>query len=159
MAKTQQDRALHLLSRTVTSMSGCMEFTGCVQSNGYSRATVFNKTDYAHRHIYRLLKGEIPKGMDVCHKSDNRKCINPDHLFLGSRLENMRDAVSKGRQAKGQMLPHSKLSASAKKLIADIAASGRKYNEIAKEFGICKQYSGQIAISAGIRRNAQSIGV
>lgn len=159
MASVNKNRAEHLLSRTATTINGCMEFVGCIQSNGYARATVNRKTDYAHRHIYRLLKGEIPIGIDVCHKCDNRKCINPDHLFLGSRMENMRDAVSKGRQAKGHMLPHTKLSESSKKLIADIAASGRKYNDIAKEFGICKQYAGQIAISAGIRRNTKSIGV
>lgn len=159
MASIQGDRASHLLSRTIVTASGCMEFSGCIQANGYSRATVFGKTDYAHRHIYRLLKGEIQKGMDVCHKCDNRKCINPDHLFIGSRLENMRDAVSKGRQSKGQMLPQSKLQYSEKKMIVDMAASGRKYKDIANEFGICRQLAGQIAIRAGIRRNTQSTGV
>lgn len=100
------DRGAHLLSRTITTDKGCMEFTGCVQGNGYARATVNRKTDYAHRHVYRLLKGEIPDGMDVCHKCDNRKCINPAHLFLGSRLENMKDAQAKGRISSGER--HSK---------------------------------------------------
>lgn len=133
--------------------NGCMEFSKCVQGNGYGRATIARKTDYAHRHAYRIVFGEVPEGLDVCHKCDNRKCINPNHLFAGTRKDNMQDAVSKGRQAKGDMLPQSKLTDADKGAIVELAKRGIPYAEIAKQFSICRQHVGQIAISKGVRRN------
>ena len=147
------ERAKILLEKTKITNSGCMRYTGCVQSNGYSRAKVRRVSDYGHRHVYRLLNGPIPDGMDVCHKCDNRRCINPEHLFVGTRLENMRDAVSKGRQAKGSMLPHYKVTESKKIEIVARAKAGEKYKSIAADIGICRQYVGNIAISKGVRRN------
>lgn len=144
---------MHLLGRTRETETGCMEFTGCVQANGYSRATVARKTDYGHRHIYRLVKGEIPTGMDVCHSCDNRRCINPEHLFLGTRLENMKDCVQKGRQARGSMLPQTKTTDLVVAEITRMAHEGRPYQQIAEQFGICRQHAGQIAIKNGVHRN------
>lgn len=151
--RTDDERANRLLDRTVKTESGCMEYTGCVQKNGYARATVNRVTDYAHRHIYRMLIGELPKGLDVCHKCDNRKCINPEHLFLGTRAENMADAKRNGRTAKGFDLPHTKISDDIRKYIVAMAKDGVKYKHIASEVGICRQRVGQVAIKEGIRRN------
>ncbi len=156
MSSVNTDRAAHLLSRTQTTTSGCMEYTGCIQSNGYARATVCRKADYTHRHIYRLVKGPIPTGYDVCHTCDNRKCINPDHLFHGTREDNMRDAVSKGRQASGLKLPHTKINAFMAAEIIAMAKAGKPYKEVAQAFGICRQHVGQIAIKNGVRRNGIS---
>jgi hypothetical protein len=153
MAKITLSRLEHLLQKTVKTKSGCMEFTGCVQSNGYARATVHRKTDYAHRHVYRMAHGPTPIGFDVCHKCDNRKCINPDHLFIGTRLENMRDAVAKSRQAKGFDLPHTFVNEEMKSKITELAKNGMLYKEIADKFGITKSYAGYIAIKNGVRRN------
>ncbi len=133
-----------------------MEFTGCVQANGYARATVQRKADYAHRHIYRLLRGPIAPGLDVCHRCDNRKCINPDHLFLGTRKENMADAVSKGRQAKGAMLPQTKVLEFIVDEIGRMARAGMLYKDVAKAFGISRHRVGQIAIKQGVRRRGLS---
>lgn len=153
MERIKADRLSHLLSRTKPTEGGCLEFTGCVQSNGYARATVSYKTDYAHRHIYRLVHGEIAPGLDICHTCDNRRCINPDHLFAGTRAENMADAVSKGRQARGSMLPHTKVTAPIMQEIERMAREGVPYKEVAARFGICRQRAGQIAIKLGVRRN------
>lgn len=133
-----------------------MEYIGCVQENGYARATIQGKTDYAHRHIYRLVNGPTPQGFDVCHKCDNRKCINPKHLFLGTRLQNMADAVSKGRQAKGMMLPQTVVTESISMEITRLAKLGKTYQQIANEFGISMQHASYVAINNGVRRRGIS---
>jgi hypothetical protein len=105
----------------------------------------------AHRAAYIEHNGPIPKGMDVCHKCDNRACVNPEHLFLGTRADNMRDAVSKGRQAKGFMLPHTKLTPEDKVEIKRLRTAGMKYQEIAEVFGISRQHASLVS-----RRNVST---
>jgi hypothetical protein len=56
------------------------------------------KVEILHRMIYKEKYGEIPQGMEVCHTCDNPSCINIEHLFLGTHLDNMRDKVGKNRQ-------------------------------------------------------------
>lgn len=89
--------------------TGCWIWEGRVTTNGYHRSTFARKNWYVHRMSYVLYVGEIPRGFDVCHKCDNRRCCNPAHLFVGTRLDNMADAVSKGRQAKGEKHPWTKI--------------------------------------------------
>jgi hypothetical protein len=79
------------------SESGCWEFQGALLPNGYGKKWHNKKCWLAHRLAYYKKYGAIPADMHVCHKCDNRKCINPDHLFLGTRLDNMRDMIAKGR--------------------------------------------------------------
>jgi hypothetical protein len=151
--ETDADRLRHLLSRTKATATGCREFQGCIQANGYGRATVRRHTDYAHRHAFRLANGSIPDGMDVCHTCDNRCCINPEHLFLGTRSENMADAVRKGRQAKGNRLPQTKLTPEQRARIAERIAEGVLTKQVAEEFGISRPHAGYVARTEGVRRH------
>lgn len=125
----------------------CWEWTNCVQANGYGRIRHDGRTQYVHRVAYQLAKGEIAPGKDVCHSCDNRRCCNPDHLFLGSRLDNMRDCASKGRVSRG--LLHSlritpgirsksstKLSMDKARQIRARVSAGEKPQDVSKAYGV-----------------------
>lgn len=133
--------------------TGCWNFLACTQSNGYGRLTFRRKTQGAHRWSYIAFIGQIPDGIDVCHRCDNRRCVNPSHLFLGTRKENMQDAKSKGRVATRTSLPQAKLSESQVVELLVRARSGEKYIDIAADFNITRHSVGKIAINNGIRRN------
>lgn len=80
----------------------CWEWTGgALNGGGYGSCRVFGKKDMAHRHAYRLANGELPSGMWVLHRCDNRRCCNPAHLFLGTSQDNNDDMWAKGRGASG----------------------------------------------------------
>ena len=77
--------------------SGCWVWMGAVQSSGYGHLKINGRYLLAHRVSYMMSAGQIPDGLHVLHKCDNRVCVNPTHLFLGDRFENMQDMISKGR--------------------------------------------------------------
>ena len=85
----------------------CISHATC--KSGYPVATINGKFDRLHRHFYTIYKGDIPSGAVVRHICDNRLCINPDHLILGSHGDNVADRVKRGRSATGERNGRSKL--------------------------------------------------
>lgn len=134
--------------------TGCLEWRGASKGNGYGHVNLRGRNFPAHRLLF-FSTGQDPTGLDVCHRCDNRGCIAPWHLFSGTRLDNMRDAVSKGRQAKGFSLPHTKLSGADVREIVSRAISGEKYASIAADFGISRHHAGGLAIQYGVRRRGK----
>lgn len=94
---------------------------------------------YAHRLSFTLHKGEIPDGLYVCHHCDNPQCVNPEHLFLGTNADNMRDASLKGRlkkpHFKGEGSPRAILSACD---VMAIRASPATAVELSKHYGVTR---------------------
>lgn len=137
--KTDAER----LSRYKISETGCWEWQGAKLWNGYGRLAPLNGEYLAHRASYAVAKGEIPEGLKVLHKCDNRQCINPDHLFLGSSSDNLNDCYAKGRRSshRGEANPFAKLTQAR----ADaIRADSRTQAEIAADFQVSRQTVGAI---------------
>lgn len=127
-------------SKTVSD-KGCWEWTRSLRSNGYGQLRWKERANIsAHRLSYILSKGPIPDGMLVCHTCDNRKCINPDHLFLGTYQDNHDDMILKGRKRwvarRGSMQGNSKLNEADVALIKRKLSEGEKGRHIAAKFGV-----------------------
>lgn len=83
--------------------NGCWNWTKFICKAGYGTITYRKVGGHRiHRLSWKLWKGSIPRGQYVLHSCDNRRCFNPDHLFLGNHQDNMKDMKNKGRQCKGE---------------------------------------------------------
>lgn len=137
--KNHKSNTIEFFEKKVTAdlETGCHIWAGKPDAHGYGTFCVDRKMYKAHRLSYELYKGPIPTGMLVCHKCDNRICVNPDHLFVGTLQDNMDDRARKDRQAKGER-NHSKLKASSVLLIRELSQKRWTQRRLAKEFGVDK---------------------
>lgn len=113
--------------------SGCHEWTSCLMPNGYGQISRNNRAEYAHRVAWELANGPIPEGLFILHHCDNRKCVNPNHLFLGTFDDNMADMVSKQRHARGDSNGRRKLNS---KQVREIRSAIGTHQEIGRRFGV-----------------------
>lgn len=126
----------------VANDAGCMEWQGALgKSTGYGKVKLDGRAVDTHRASWILSRGSIPAGMDVCHTCDNRACVNPLHLFLGTRQQNMLDAVAKGRVSTAHAVAahRIKLSDAEIRHIDDLASRGMPQETIAVLFGVARQ--------------------
>ena len=127
----------------VIKKDGCWDWSGCKCAPGYGQFRCGKIRIRAHRASWNLHRGEIPEGMFVCHKCDNPTCSNPEHLFLGTHLDNVRDMIKKDRHPtigkKGENNHRAILKISQVKKIKKILKTGIvSLLDIAKMFNVSK---------------------
>lgn len=105
MADTEITRDSILAKVEIDAATGCWIWIGSAGNHGYGHVYFRRGGRWvhasAHRSSYQVFVGPIPCGMFVCHHCDVKRCVNPDHLFLGTARENTHDALAKGRLAAG----------------------------------------------------------
>lgn len=122
------------LFKRTQRVGDCLVWTGATDPGGYGHFGLNRKTVLAHRISYTIFNGPIPEGMCVCHTCDNRRCIEPKHLFVGTKKDNAQDAVSKGRLKKNDV----KLNwAKVDEIRQRYSEGGCTHRSLATEFGVC----------------------
>lgn len=124
----------------VEKTEGCWNWNSALTYKGYGTFWMNGHPRPSHRISFELNGGKIPEGMQVLHRCDNRRCVNPDHLFLGTNADNMADKVAKGRQSrivvKGEKHYRAKLIA--EQVLAIRSSDGRPV-DLAAEYSVSPQ--------------------
>lgn len=120
-------------------ITGCIEWNGYVNSNGYGKVSFLNKPRQAHAVAWELANGEdIPSGNETRHMCDNKLCVNPDHLTVGTHQQNMQDQVDKGLILRGEQHKRASISEATAKMIINSFNNGKSVNERCTEFHTTK---------------------
>jgi len=138
---TMMSRFLRKVKITRPLKIGCWLWTGYNRQDGYGAFSVGKGMPVAHRVSYELFIGPIPKGLHILHKCDNPSCVRPDHLSIGTHLDNMADKTRKGRQArlKGMRNGRAKLTENQiyeirdRYILGDVTVS-----QLAREYGVSR---------------------
>lgn len=125
-----------VFKKVVVTESGCWEWQGYVAPCGYARMQIKKVNLYIHRLFYVTYKEPIV-GKLVCHTCDNKRCLNPDHMFLGTHNENMRDMKVKGRSSgpKSKGVPNIQTRLTAEQ-VAEIYTSKKKVRALAEDYNV-----------------------
>lgn len=115
--------------------SGCWLWVGHMHEGGYGEFREKNKRIRAHVWSYRTFKGKIPRNLFVLHHCDVRCCVNPDHLYAGSKWQNSQDAKKRNRYPRGETHAHTKVL---EKDVISIRNDDRPQHVIAEDYGVCQ---------------------
>lgn len=150
MPKITPERKRVQFFKTVTVTDTCWLWNGCLRPDGRG-FTSYGKgrNMLAHRLSWELSYGAIPEGMAVCHHCDNPRCVRPDHLFLGTQQDNLRDMRDKNRGAippprQGSKHHKAKLTDADVLAIRAACANGEKQNAVAKRYSVSDTQIGYI---------------
>lgn len=124
--KTLYERLIEKVE--IITETGCWIFTGALKTKGYGDLWRNGKVIGAHKISYEMFVGPVPDGLDVCHRCDVRCCVNPHHLFIGTRSENMQDCKAKGRQPR--------VTKFTPEQVIDIRKSSMSTKELAAMYGV-----------------------
>lgn len=132
MSEEYKAKLLNRLNKYTTKGKDdeCWEWNGFISAQGYGRIIVNNVNRLAHRMMYLLYVSD-PGKLLVCHKCDNPKCVNPNHLFLGTMIDNINDRTKKGRGYK-------KITLDQRIIIRDAVNAGYNNSQIARYFKVNK---------------------
>jgi hypothetical protein len=144
-----------IIRNTKETQKGCLEYQGSLSVKtrgcyGVVWISEVKKSFRAHRIVLITKTKKKGVGLDACHKCDNPRCVNPKHLFWGSRLENVRDCIAKGRKAVaptvwGENVKVSKLSPKKVLRIREILSSSNiPMRKIGKKFGVTHKIISEI---------------
>lgn len=143
--KNKQSHKEFILSRIeIDSKTNCWNWTKSL-IKGYARIGGIRgkESPLTSRYVFKYLKGIDPKGKQVCHTCDNPKCVNPDHLFLGTLIDNFEDMKDKNRSARGEKNNKAKLTEYEIKKILSLKGK-LKRNDVANLFDISSSTIGRI---------------
>jgi hypothetical protein len=108
---TRKGEALNFFKENVHAESAaCVEWPYRCNANGYGTIMIRKRSWLVHRYAWTCIHGPIPGRLLVCHRCDNRRCFNPEHLFLGTDRDNCLDMIRKGRQADLSEFKHPRAS-------------------------------------------------
>lgn len=110
----------------------CWEWNAGRHRNGYGKIFDGERTATTHRVAYRAWRGSIPEGLAVLHQCDNRPCINPDHLFLGTIADNHADMIAKGRANSPTKLTDEQVA----EILAAYTGTRGQQTELARAYGV-----------------------
>jgi len=121
--------------------SGCWLWMGMLKDTGYGHFCFKQKTVRAHRASWEIYNGAIPDGLHVLHRCDNRSCVNPEHLFLGTHQDNMRDCHEKGRAIgpQGEAAHLAKLTTDDVLAIRAMPYDRRTLSTLSRQYGVSTQ--------------------
>jgi HNH endonuclease len=131
------ERVRRFWAKVEKQHNGCWIWTAAKDGMGYGLfGTRPGRCERAHRIAWLLAYGSRPGALCVLHRCDNPACVRPDHLFLGTREDNMRDRQKKGRQARGARAGRAKLTTELVLQIRGLRAAGAEAKDLATRFGV-----------------------